>query len=180
MNKMNQFFILIAFASLLTLPFLTGCAETEREMMFPNTDLPESATVIVEATAEAEFKLIISTDYRKEKNNFGGNVIIHNSEKEYAVTQDFSETIYFDSEEPRISVKLTCTNIDSIDDNSGNSVHLIVRFNGDGNFRRGNHNHNQPIELGSFINVKSAFNRYEGVSSGIDRGIDPKITNFSQ
>ena len=70
MNKMNQFFILIAFASLLTLPFLTGCAETEREMMFPNTDLPESATVIVEATAEAEFKLIISTDYRKERKQF--------------------------------------------------------------------------------------------------------------
>ena len=180
MYKMNQFLILIAFASLFTLFFLTGCAETEREIMFPNTDLPESATVTVEATTEAEFKLIISTDYRKEKNNFGKNVIIHNSEKEYAVTQDFSETIYFDSEEPRISVNLTCTNIDSINDNSGNSVHLIVQFNGDGNFHRGNHNHNQPIELGSFINVQSVFSRYDGVSYRIEYDIDPEITNFRQ
>lgn len=177
---MKQFLILIAFASLLTLSFLTGCAETEREMMFPNTDLPESATVTVEATAEAEFKLIISTDYRKEKNNFGGNVIIHNTEKEYTVTQDFSDTIYFDAEEPRISVKLTCTNIDSINENSANSVRLIVQFNGDGNFHSGNHNHNQPIELGSFINVQSAFSRYEGVSYKIERGLDPKISNLHQ
>ncbi|RKU08712.1 hypothetical protein C6501_16360 [Candidatus Poribacteria bacterium] len=176
MKKLNQFLKLTLLVFLFTLPFLIGCAETEREMMFPDTDLPESATVTVEVPAEAAFKLIISTDYRKEKDNFGNTVIIHNSEKEYSVTQDFSETISFDSEEPRISVKLTCTKIDSMSENSANSVHLIVQFNGDGNFNRGNHNHLlQPIQLGSFISVQSVFSRYEGVSNRSERDIDPDI-----
>lgn len=181
MKKLNQFLKLTVFASLFILPFLTGCAETEREMMFLATDIPESATVTVEVPAEAAFKLFISTDYRKEKDNFGNTVIIHNSEKEYSVTQDFSETISFDSEEPRISVKLTCTKIDSMSENSSNSVRLIVQFNSDGNFDRGNHNHLlQPIKLGSFINVQSAFSRYEGVSYRIEHDIDPKTSNFHQ
>ena len=180
MKKSYQFLKLTVFVSLFTLPFLTGCAETEREMMFPNTDLPESATVTVKVPAEAAFKLIISTDYREERDNFGNKVIIHNNEKEYTVTQDFSETVSFDSEEPRISVKLRCTKIDSIDENSANSVHLFVQFNGDGNFSRGNHNHRQPIDLGSFISLQSAFSKYDGVSYRIEGNIEPKISNFRQ
>ncbi len=180
MRKLNQFLKLTVLVSLFTLPFLISCAETEREMMFPATDLPESATVTIETPTEAAFKLIISTDYRKEWDNFGNKVIIHNSEKEYTVTQDFSETISFDSEEPRISVKLTCTKIGSIDENSGNSVHLKVQFNGDGNFDRGNHNHKQPIELGSFISVQSTFSQYDGVSYRIEHDIEPEISNFRQ
>ncbi|MCE2399527.1 hypothetical protein J4G08_01425 [Candidatus Poribacteria bacterium] len=180
MKKLNPFLSFIVIVFLLTFPFLIGCSEGDREMMFPNTDIPESVTVTVEAPAEAAFNLIISTDYREEKDNFGNKVIIHNNEKNYSVTQDFRETIFFDSEEPRISVKLTCTKIDSINENSSNSVHLIVQFNGDGNFDRGNHNHRQPIELGSFISVQSTFSRYDGVSYRILRDIDPEIFNFRQ
>lgn len=178
---MDQFFKLTVLFTLFTLCFLTGCTDAEREIMFSNTDLPESATVTIEVPTEAAFKLIISTDYRKEWDNFGNKVIIHNSEKEYTVTQDFNETISFDSEEPRISVKLTCTKMGSIDENSATSVHLIVEFNGDGNFDRGNHNHKIPIELGSFINVQSAFSRYDGVSYRIEHDIiDPEISIFRQ
>ena len=180
MRKLNQFLKLTVLVSLFTLPFLISCAETERELNFPNTDLPESATVTIEVPTEVTFKLIISTDYREERDNFGNKAIIHNTEKEYSVTQDFSETISFDSEEPRISVKLTCTEIGSIDENTANSVHLIVQFNGDGYFDRGNHNHKQPIELGSFISLQSTFSRYDGVSYRIVRDIEPEKSNFRQ
>lgn len=181
MKKMNQFLPLTILIFLFTLPFLTGCAETEREMMFPDTDIPESATVTVEVPAESEFKLLISTDYRNDRDNFGDKVIIHNNEEKYSVTQDFSETFSLDTEDPHISVKLTCTKIDSMNENSSNSVRLIVQFNGDGNFDRGNHNQLlQPIELGSFINVQSAFSQYDGVSYKIVRDIDPEISIFRQ
>ncbi|MDE0483190.1 MAG: hypothetical protein OXI67_11465 [Candidatus Poribacteria bacterium] len=181
MKKLNQSLKLTVFVFLFTLPFFTGCAETEREMMFPDTDLPESATVTVEVPAEAVFNLIISTDYREERDNFGNKVIIHNNEKKYSVTQDFSETFSLDSEEPHISVKLTCTKIDSMSNNSSNSVRLIVQFNGDENFDRGNHNQLlQPIELGSFINVQSAFSRYDGVSYRIESDTGPGMSNFRQ
>ena len=178
MKKLNIVFSFTAFAFLLISSFLTGCAEGERELMSPDRDLPESVTIIVEAPAEAAFKLVISTDYREEKDNFGNKVVIHNNEKEYAVTQDFSETFSLDSEEPHISVKLTCTNIDSMNDNSSNSVRLIVQFNGEGNFDRGNHNQVLPIELGAFINVQSAFSRYDGASYRIERDTDPGMSNF--
>ena len=180
MRKLNQFLKLTVLVTLFTLPFLTGCAETEREMMFPATDPPESVTVTIEVPTEAAFKLIISTDYRDEKDNFGNKVVMHNSEKEYSVTQDFKETISFDSEEPRISVELTCTKIGSTNENSANSVHLKVQFNGDGNFDRGNHNHKQPIALGSFISLQSTFSRYDGVSYRIEHDIEPEISNFRQ
>ena len=69
MRKLNQFLKLTVLVSLFTLRLIIGCAETEREMMFPNTDLPESTTVTIEVPTEAVFNLIISTDYRKEKDN---------------------------------------------------------------------------------------------------------------
>ena len=66
-------------------------------------------------------------------------------------------------------------------ENSSNSVRLIVRFNGDGNFDRGNHNQLlQPIELGAFINVQSVFSRYDGVSYRIERDTGPGMSNFRQ
>ena len=164
MKKLNRFLSLTVFASLLTISFLIGCAETEREMIFPDTDLPESATVSLDVPTGTTLKLLISTDYREEKDNLGNTVILHNSEKEYTVTQDFNKTILFDSEEPRISVKLTCTKIGSVPENSSNSVHLIIQFNGDGNFDRGNYNQVHPIEMGTFISLQSAFSRYEGTS----------------
>ena len=166
MKKLNRFLRLTVFASLLIFPFLIGCAETEREMIFPATDIPESATVSLDVPTDAAFKLLISTDYRKERDNFGNQVIVHNNEKEYSVTQDFSETILFATEEPRISVKLTCTKFEPINENSSNSVHLIIQFNGDGNFDRGNHDQMHPIELGTFMSLQSAFSRYEGTSIG--------------
>lgn len=181
MKRLNQFLSFTIFVFLLISPLFTGCAETESGMIFSDTDIPESATVTVEAPAEAEFKLLISTDYREEKDNFGNTVIIHNNEKKYSVTQDFSETFSLDSEDPHLSVKLTCTKIDSMSENSSNSVRLIVQFNGDGNFDRGNHNQLlQPIEEGSFINVQSAFSRYDGVSYRIERDINPETSNFRQ
>ncbi len=164
MKKLNRILRLTVFVSLFTVPFLMGCAETERGMIFPDKDIPESATVSLDVPKGAAFKLLISTDYREEKDNFGNTAIIHNSEKVYNVTQDFKKTILFDSEEPGISVKLTCTKIDSINENSSNSVHLIVRFNGDGNFDRGNHNHVYQIELDSSISLQSAFSRYNGTT----------------
>lgn len=183
MKKMNPFFKITFFVSLFTLPFLIGCAETDREMMFPDTDIPESVTVMIKDVPEgAEFELNISMDYSEHKDNFGSPVIVynHNYMEKYFVTQDFSETMLFDSEEPRISVKLTCTMVDPINENSASSVHLIVQFNGDGNFDRGNHNLMQPIKLGSFISVQSAFSRYDGVSYRITGDIDPEISNFRQ
>ena len=69
MKKLNIVFSFTAFAFLLISPFLTGCAEGERELMFPDRDLPESVTITVEAPAEAAFKMVISTDYKTEKDN---------------------------------------------------------------------------------------------------------------
>ncbi|MDE0086154.1 MAG: hypothetical protein OXU23_10610, partial [Candidatus Poribacteria bacterium] len=68
MKKLNQSLKLTVFVSLFTLPFLIGCAETEREIMFPNLDLPESVTVMIKDVPEgAAFNLNISTNYSKHK-----------------------------------------------------------------------------------------------------------------
>ena len=39
MKKLNIVFSFTAFAFLLISPFFTGCAEGERELMFPDRDL---------------------------------------------------------------------------------------------------------------------------------------------
>ena len=111
MKKLNIVFSFTTFVFLLISFFLTGCAEGERELMSPDRDLPESVTITVEAPAEAAFKIVISTDYRTEKDNFGNEVILPNDEKEYAVTEDFNKTLLLDSKEPRISLKLKCTSV---------------------------------------------------------------------
>ncbi len=64
MNKVNPFSRITFFASLFTLPFMMGCADTEREMIFPNKDLPESATVSLDVPKGAAFKLLISTELK--------------------------------------------------------------------------------------------------------------------
>lgn len=166
MKKLNLFLRLAVFASLLTFPFLIGCAESEREIIFPDLELPESVTIVIEDVPKGTtLNLAVSTDYNIHRDNLGYTVIIHNKEEKYSVTEDFSKTIIFDSEEPSISVKLTCTKIDSINENSSNSVHLIVQFNGDGNFDRQNFNHKTPFELGTYISLQSLFSRHVGTST---------------
>ena len=81
MKKLNQSLKLTVFVFLFTLPFLIGCAETDRVMRFPNLELPESATVSLDVPTGTEFKMLISTDYRKEKSNFGSTVITHEKKK---------------------------------------------------------------------------------------------------
>lgn len=165
MKNLNRFISHTFFASLLILPFLMGCAESEREIRFPDRELPESVSIVIEDVPKgATLNLAVSTDYNEYRNNFGNKVFIHNREEKYSVTEDFSKTIIFDSEEPSISVKLTCTEIESKNENSSNSVRLIVQFNGGGNFDRGNHDQRSPIALGTSMSLQSAFSRYDGTS----------------
>ena len=172
MKKLNIVFSFTAFAFLLISPFLTGCAEGERELMSPNTDLPESVTITVEAPAEAAFKMVISTDYRTEKDNFGNEVILRNDEKEYAVTEDFNKTLLLDSEEPRISVKLKCTAFESDSGKKSDSVRLVVKFNGEGNFDFGNHDQVHIFSQNTLISLQSSFSRYGGSKKSFDSFLD--------
>ena len=71
--KLNQFFSWTALVFLFALPFLIGCGEDERNMAFPNLDLPDSVTVTVEAPAGAAFDLSVSSDYREERDDLGTN-----------------------------------------------------------------------------------------------------------
>lgn len=165
MKNWNWFINLTVIASLIILTFLMGCAETEREMRFPDRELPESVTIVIEDVPNGTtLNLAISTDYNELMDNYGNNVIIHNREEKNVVTEDYSKTIIFDSEEPNISVKLTCTEIESKNENSSNSVRLIVQFNGEGNFDKGNHDQRPPIALGTSMSLQSAFSRYDGTS----------------
>lgn len=178
MKKLNPSLKLTVFVFLFTLPFLIGCAETDRVMRFPNLELPESATVSLDVPTGAEFKLLISYDYRKEKDNFGSTVIIHNKEKEYSVTQDFRETIFFDSEEPRLSVKLKCTEPGFGSEKDSDSLRLIVHFNGEGHFSQGNHDKVYPFKLDTLIGIQTSFSRYDGISQRIKFSTDPDKSNF--
>ena len=178
MKKLNQFLKLTVFVFLFTLPFIMGCAETDRVMRFPNLELPESATVSLDVPTGAEFKLLISTDYRKEKSNFGSTVIMHEKEKVYSVTQDFRETIHFDSEEPGLSINLKCTESGFGSEEHPDSLRLIVQFNGDGSFNRGNHDKVYPFRLDTSISIQTSFSRYEGTSQRIRFSTDPDKSNF--
>lgn len=176
MKKLNQSLKLTVFVSLFTLPFLIGCAETDREMMFPNLDLPESVTVMIEDVPEgAAFDLNISTNYSKHKSNFGGTVLVYNYSEEYTVTKDFNKTLPLEAEEPTIALDLICTHVSPMSEDSSNSIRLIVRFNGEGNFDRGNHNEVHPFEVDTTISVVSTFSRYDGTSRSATR-----FTDFSE
>lgn len=176
MKKLNQSLKLTVFVFLFTLPFLIGCAETEREIMFPNLDLPESVTVMIKDVPEgAAFNLNISTNYSKHKSNFGDTVFICNYNEEYVVTQNFNKTFPLEAEEPTIALDLICTHVGPMSEDSSNSIRLIVRFNGEGNFDKGNHNEVHPFEVDTTVSVVSIFSRYDGTTRSAIR-----ITDFSE
>lgn len=194
----NQFFSWTALVFLFALSFLIGCGEDERRMAFPNLDLPDSVTVTVEAPAGAAFDLAVSSDYREERDDLGNRLIVHNSEQTDAFTENFSQTFSLvdsetfplvDPDERYFSVKLKCTALESESDENTSSIHLIIKFNGDGNFDEGNRDRTystQPIsseseedlldnvenidgmsnffEVGRVINVRTIFSRYNGIS----------------
>ena len=201
--KLNQFFSFAVIVFLFTSPFLIGCGEDERYMAFPNLDLPDSVTVTIEAPAGAAFDLAVSSDYREEKDDLGNRLIVHNTEQEYSFTENFSQTFplvdsetfpLVDPDERYFSVKLKCTALESESDENTGSIHLIIKFNGEGNFDKGNRDRTfstQPIspesvedlfenteniddiniddisgffEVGRLINVLTIFSRYNGIS----------------
>lgn len=168
MKKLNQFLSFTVIVFLFTSSFLIGCSERDREMRFPHTDIPESVTVMVKDVPEgSRFDLTISSDYSKHKDNLGSTVIIYNISEKYTVTQNFNKTFPLEAEEPTIDLNLICTYVGPTSEDSSNSFHLIIRFNGDGNFYRGNHNDVLPLEVGTTINVRSRFSRYDGTSKSV-------------
>ena len=197
--KLNKFFSWTALVFLFALPFLTSCGEDERRMAFPNLDLPDSVTVTVEAPADAAFDLAVSSDYREEKDDLGNRLIVHNTEQKYSFTENFSQTFplvdsgafpLVDPDERYFSVRLKCTTLESESDENTGSLHLIIKFNGEGNFDEGNRDKTfstQRIspesieedlfenteniddipgffEVGRLINVQTIFSRYNGIS----------------
>ena len=196
--KLNKFFRFTLLVFLFALPFLISCGE-DREMHFPDLDLPDSVTVTVEVPAGAAFDLAVSGDFREEYNFRGERSIVHNTEQEYSFTEDFSQTFSLvdssevfplvDPEERYFSVKLKCTALEFESDEDTASLRLIIKFNGEGNFDEGNRDRTfstQPIliesledslentknlddipgffEVGTLINVRTIFSRYNGIS----------------
>lgn len=197
--KLNQFFSWTALAFLFALPFLISCGEEDRKMHFPDLDLPDSVTVTVEVPAGAAFDLAVSGDFREEVDFRGARSIIHNKEQKYSFTENFSQTFSLvdsseafplvDPDERYFSVKLKCTALESESDEDTDSLHLIIKFNGEGNFDDGNRDitySTQPIspesiedsldntknpddipgffEVGTLINVRTIFSRWNGIS----------------
>ena len=176
MRKSNQFLSFTMITFLLTLSFLIGCSEGDREMMFPDTDIPESVTIMVEDVPEGSvINLDISTDYRKYKDNLGSTVIDYSYNEKYTVTKNFNKTFPFDDEEPSIVIGLFCTHTDPSSEDNLDAIRLIVRFNGDGNFEGVNHNKIHPIEVGTNIYLISTFSQYEGTSQSVRRFHDDSI-----
>lgn len=145
--RLNQFFDFSVIVFLFASSFLSGCSEDERRMGFPDLDLPDSVTVTVEAPAGASFDLAVSGDFREEVNFRGESSIVHNTEQKYFFTENFSQTFSLvdsdtfplvDPDERYFSVKLNCTALESESDEDTDSFRLIIKFNGDGNFDKGN------------------------------------------
>ncbi len=205
--KLNPFFSWTALVFLFALPFLIGCGEEDRKMHFPDIDLPDSVTVTVEVPAGAAFDLAVSSDYREERDDLGNKFIVHNTEQKFSFTEDFSQTFplvdseafpLVDPDERYFSVKLKCTVLESESDEDTKSLHLIIKFNGEGNFDDGNRDRiysAQPIspesiensldntkniddipgffEVGTLLNVRTIFSRWNGISKGnTSRNID--------
>ena len=202
--KLNKFFRFTLLVFLFTLPFLIGCGE-DRKMHSPDLDLPDSVTVTIEVPAGAAFDLAVSGDFREEYNFRGERSIVHNKEQKYSFTENFSQTFSLvdssevfplvDPEERYFSVKLKCTALESESDEDTASLRLIVKFNGDGNFDKGNrdktffletentltedelqedeledfedHLKDRPsyFSLGKIIGVQITFSRYDGLGS---------------
>ena len=202
--KLNKFFRFTLLVFLFALSFLIGCGE-DRKMHSPNLDLPDSVTVTVEAPAGAAFGLAVSGDFREEYNFRGERSIVHNKEQKYSFTENFSQTFSLvdssevfplvDPDERYFSVKLKCTVLESESDEDTDSFRLIIKFNGDGNFDKGNrdktffletantltedelgeveleevedHIKDLPIYfiLGEIIGAQITFSRYDGLGS---------------
>ncbi len=170
MRRSDQFLSVTIITFLLPLSFFIGCSEGDRELIFPDTDIPKSVTVTVEDVPEGTvFNLDISTDYSKYKDNLGSIVIEYNYNEKYTVTKNFSKTFPLEAEEPSIVIGLFCTHAGSVSEDKLDTIRLIVRFDGDGNFDKGNHNEIHPFEVGTTINVLSTFSRYEGTSQSVSR-----------
>lgn len=145
--KLNKFFRFTLLVFLFTPSFLIGCGE-DREMRFADLDLPDSVTVTVEAPAGAAFDLAVSGDFKEEYDFRGASSIVHNTEQKHSFTENFSQTFSLvgsseafplvDSEERHFSVKLKCTAFESESDEDTDSFRVIIKFNGDGNFDKGN------------------------------------------
>lgn len=210
--KLNQFFSFTVLVFLFSLLFLIGCGEDERHMAFPNLDLPDSVTVTVEAPAGAAFDLAVSSDYREERDDVGNKWIVHNTEQKYSFTENFSQTFplvdsgtfpLVDPDERYFSVKLKCTALESESEEDTDSIHLIIKFNGEGNFDEGNRDktfstqHISPesieevlsenpeniddlpgfFEVGRLINVQTIFSRYNGIGkSESSRNVDDETS----
>ena len=169
----NRFLSISVIASLLTLSFLIGCSEGDREMMFPDIDIPESVTVNIQDVPEgAVFNLDISTDYSKYKDNLGSIVIVHDYKEKYTITKNFNLTFPLEDEEPSMAIGLFCTHTGTNSEDNLDTIRLIVQFNGDGNFNGVNHNQNHPFEVGTNIYLISTFSRYEGTSQSVSRFIN--------
>lgn len=173
MKNLNQWLSIVVIVFLFSSFFLIGCSEWNREMMFPDLDLPDSVTVMIQDIPEgAAFKLSISTDYTKYTSTFGNSRTIHHYNEKYGVTENFNKTFELETEEPTLALDLICTHLGTTSEDESNSIRLIVRFNGDGNFDKGNHNDLHPIEVGTTIHLLSAFSRYEGTSRYASRITD--------
>ena len=170
MRKSNQLLSISVITFLISLFFLIGCSEGDRELMLSDTYIPESVTIMVEDVPEGSvINLDISTDYRKYTDNLGGTVIDYNYNEKYTVTKNFNKTFPFDDEEPSIAIGLFCTHAVPVSEDDLDTIRLIVRFNGDGNFEGVNHNKIHPIEVGTNIYLISSFSRYEGISQSVNR-----------
>ena len=187
--KLNQFFRFTLLTFLFAFPFLIGCGEDERRMHFPDIDLPDSVTVTVEAPAGAAFDLAVSSDYREEKDDLGNKLIVHNTEQKYSFTEKFSQTFplvdsgtfpLVDPDERYFSVKLKCTALESESEEDTDSLRLIIKFNGEGNFDEGNRDKTfstQHISVGRLINVQTIFSRYNGIEkSESSRNVDDETS----
>ncbi|RKU28361.1 hypothetical protein C6497_09070 [Candidatus Poribacteria bacterium] len=173
MRVTNLFLCITIITFLLTVSSLIGCSEGNRVIQFPNTDLPESVTVMIQDVPEGTaFNLDISTDYSLYKDSLGSTVIDYNYNEKYTITKNFSKTFPLSDEEPTIALSLICTNVNPTSDDHINSIRLIIRFNGDGNFNYGNHNDIHPIEVGRNIYIISTFSRYEGTSKSVKSFLD--------
>ena len=196
---LNKLFRLILLVILFTTSFLIGCGE-DREMHCPDIDLPDSVTVTVEVPVGAAFDLAVSGDFREETDFRGVKSIVHNKEQNYSFTENFSQTFSLvdsseifplvDPDERYFSVKLECTALESKSDENSDSLRLLIKFNGDGNFDRGNldqmylqQSANLPTDdelirdfgkdpndwpkffkLGTLINSRTVFSRYDCTS----------------
>ena len=210
--KLNQFFNFSVIVFLFSLLFLIGCGEDERYMAFPTIDLPDSVTVTVEAPAVAAFDLAVSSDYREVEDELGNKWIVHNTEQKYSFTENFSQTFplvdsgtfpLVDPDERYFSVQLKCTALESESEEDTDSIHLIIKFNGEGNFDEGNRDktfstqHISPesieevlsenpeniddlpgfFEVGRLINVQTIFSRYNGIGkSESSRNVDDETS----